>query len=486
MSPERTKLIVIGQQQRCGGSLMVRLFDGQGRIFVHPHENYSGRPYKYYLPDFDVEAQPQVIWASICEPNMEIISGSHVVEGRYRLDYDFVKHRRLFLDAFPPTRGYQEIFYHYLDTMAQAINAYGHTEALEGYLYFAPRQALYAEEILRAFTGSHVVQIVRNPLGFYNSVKSHNRFYDILSAKFIWRLFYFNALFHAGRKTANFHPVIFEDLLAEPENNLRGLCAGLGIDYNDKMLTPTFGGKEWSGDSHFQKWKGIDRKAVNHYQKYLSEEEKGFLAEDMSLYNALKESWTCGGIKQLPDLKEVGRGLEIFDKFIGLYKKEKPVNSKGYVFSGDAEQLYFALAGNMAYVPRAYFVLTGGEEEALLADTGEIMDRRCGSSKEMEASSDEISFMKRELLARFLISVVNVKGIGRAIAAASSVPALRVRETVDEMLEIWNKDSRGINLKMLIFLLLWAVKSLLPGLLTKVLSCGLRNIWRRSVNAGKI
>lgn len=449
------KIIVIGQQQRCGGSLMVRLFDGHDKVAVHPLENYCGRPYKYHLPMFDIKALPEKVWESIFEPSMMQMSRLKKYQG-FRFKYIFSNHKHLFLNNYPSDNAtYQSIYLHYLDSLFKSISEYSNPANPEYYLYFAPRQALYAEEILGKFEGSHVIQSIRNPLGFFNSVKFHNRFYDMDSAKFIWRLFFFNSMYCIKKRLPNYHLVIFEDMLKEPEHYLRKLCKDIDIEYNKTLLAPTFGKFKWRGDSRFRNLDDIESSVAYHYQKYLNSEEISFFEKEVLLYESLRQKIHAQQDITKWDDNEIVKELKTFTTFLSMYKREKPVNTKSYIFTPEGEKLYDSMIGgrqnHQAYV---FYVISNIEERSTLISFYE-MTNNDNSNKipPMPISKAQPKLFDADLFAQFLIGLVNIYGLKKTIIFVSEyLNSNQLSKAVDATIQLFRKDSRGISLKFLIFL----------------------------------
>ncbi len=460
-SMDSKKLIVIGQQQRCGGSLMVRLFDGHEQVAVHPHENYFGRPYKYFMPDFDSKLSPMRVWEDIYEPTMVALSMSQQGEGGYPLRYNFHTHKKIFVKEYPANPTYQNICYHYLYSLFKATSDYCNLNTAKYYLYFTPRHALYADDILRVFKGCHVIQVIRNPLGYYNSVKSHNRFCDIYSVKFIWRIFFYNVLRCTKKKLSNYHPIIFEEMLSSPENTLRGLCHDIGIVFNENLLIPTFGGIPWSGNSRFRKLRNIDSSVGKHYKKYLKSEEINYFKKEVYLYELLRENLSNKqNISCWND--EILEGLNIFETYLSMYKKEKPVNTKGYLLKHDSQKLYDLLVGdNSKQRPSLFYQVSDIEETKILVNSNEMLDIYYPRKiHPLRICKDLFKSLDANSSVQFIIGLINIYGSQIPEDLVSKyLNSTNLSKIVDEVIRLYKKDSRGISLSTLLTLCSRILKS---------------------------
>lgn len=456
------KLIVIGQQQRCGGSLLNRMFDGHSQAAVHPQENYSGRPYKYHLPLIDVNESPENVWKNILEPPMVLVSKFKNSRG-YSIKYDFNNHKHLFLENYPSADiSYQSIFLHYFDSLFKSISEYNNPLNPKYFLYFTPRQALYSEEIINIFEGSHVIQLLRNPLGFFNSVKSHNRFYDINSAKFIWRLFFFNCLYLKKKGLKNYHLIFFEDLLEQPEKCMRNLCADLDINYEKNLLIPTSGGFEWHGNSHFKKLESIDKSVKNHYKNHLNNNEITFFDKELNLFESLRERVGRDQDINSWDSEKISEGLKVFKAYLSEYKTEKPINTKAYVFHSKSLKLYDLMLGTDGKGPEStFFMITDFDERKTLVDSFEMIGQE-NSTKIPPFLLDEnaLKALNEESFSQLFLGILNIYGPKTLnLFLSKYLDQNQLSKTKDNAIQLFKRDPRGISLKSLAFLGKMALRS---------------------------
>jgi len=364
-------LIMIGQQQRCGGSLLTRLFDSHPELYTHPLENYFGRPYKYHWPVIDTSKPIDDIWRELVEyPLKHMGRKGRIHKGEhesYPFLYDSVSHKKMFLEILQGRKmGERIIIQAYFESLFESYSNYTQPQNPRFYSYFTPRQCLYAEEFFSAVPEGHIIQIVRHPAAYYNSVKSHNRYYDIQTAKFLWRLFFFQALYSNLIGWHNYHVVIFEKLVNEPEKTLRGLCANLEIRYHESLAHPTFNGKVWGGDSNFGALKGISKNVIDHYKKFLPQNEIESFAQEIQWY----EEYIAEPEIDKGFLDRFAKLIQWFQKFLAVYKREKPANTPGMIFSDP--NLYFKVLGHRNSFHMNYFRLMAEMEAKALFSEQEI------------------------------------------------------------------------------------------------------------------
>lgn len=103
-----------------------------------------------------------------------------------------------------------------------------------------PAHALHVETLCEWFPGCGVIHIVRDPR---DSVSSNVRMpwatRSVLLGARTWRLFNAGARRVAAR--GNYVRVRYEDLISEPERQLRRLCGHIGVEYDGGMREPRGG-----------------------------------------------------------------------------------------------------------------------------------------------------------------------------------------------------------------------------------------------------
>jgi len=334
-------LIVIGQQQRCGGTLLTRLFDGHRQLYVHPHECYWGRPYKYHFPNIDDSLNAEEAWNALYEPVLRYLAQDQYIrrgQQEYHFPYHFEYHRQQFVNHFDSATSMRESLALYLTTLFQSFKTEIGGEKPKYFVYFTPRQTLYTDEILQTFSRGHVINMLRHPLGFFASLKKHNRFYDKISAKFLWRIFFVYSIYKTQTHRTKFHLLIFEDFLKDPRAYMTALCDKMDLEFTEALLSPTFCGQIWNGDSSFRSLQGIDPSVADHYRGRLHQEEIAYFEDEVEMYQNYRAN---------PDGFDLDKYLktDAYLKYLDFYKAHKPFNSKGLVTTPDGINAYFDCLG---------------------------------------------------------------------------------------------------------------------------------------------
>ncbi len=163
-----------------------------------------------------------------------------------------------------------------------------------------PSYALDLEVLRRAeelFTEARYVHLLRHPYGMIRSFEEAKleqvffRHPHALErrelAELIWLVSQRNIReFLSAVPRDRQHRVRFEDLVADPEGELRGICDFLGIDYAPAMAEPyqdksrrmTDGIHSWSrmlGDVKFHQHSGVDRKTADRWREETQEDFLG-------------------------------------------------------------------------------------------------------------------------------------------------------------------------------------------------------------------
>jgi len=83
----------------------------------------------------------------------------------------------------------------------------------------------------------------------------------------------------AGSKTADWLKVVrFENLLHNPEAEMRSVCDFLGVDFHPGQLVPTKIGKAWRGNSGGKdRFQEIDATPAERWRSVLSAKELGWV-----------------------------------------------------------------------------------------------------------------------------------------------------------------------------------------------------------------
>nr|WP_202539123.1 sulfotransferase [Streptomyces sp. SID8379] len=148
----------------------------------------------------------------------------------HELGLDTAEVERRIVEA-PPTLG---------SALGEVLRAYADEHGKVRWGDKRPAYALHVPEILRLFPDAQFVHVVRDGRDCAGSLLRmpwwHSGFHEavatwaqVMDAADNWR---------AGLGSSRWHEVRFEDLVADPEARLRGICAFLGEEYVPEMSEP--------------------------------------------------------------------------------------------------------------------------------------------------------------------------------------------------------------------------------------------------------
>jgi hypothetical protein len=132
----------------------------------------------------------------------------------------------------------------------------------------------FVPHLARAFPDARFVLVVRDPRAVVASLvamaeRDPTQRAHPLSYLRHWRKqIAFGARFAADRGLApRVRTLVYERLVRDPEGELRALCAWLGIDFEEAMLAPA-----WGGNSSFGEQRGVDAAAADRWRGRLAPE----------------------------------------------------------------------------------------------------------------------------------------------------------------------------------------------------------------------
>jgi len=251
-------LIFISAMYENGGNTTHRMLDGHPELFVYPFESQVGTgfnndylasyvPIRYRWPEFPMESEPgadyEAFWDEELKTYLRAPSRSKFKD--CGLVMDEAKRKARFAEIVAQvgrTRGglVQAFFRSTFDTW-ENVNRTGRERFCVGY---NPVQVLDTEKILADFPQGHVIHVVRNPYSGY--ADQFRRPFPPPLARYAhtWSLCQTLALTYREKYPGHFHIVRFEDMVADRRKTMTTLLAGLGLEFSEKCMVPSFNGVE--------------------------------------------------------------------------------------------------------------------------------------------------------------------------------------------------------------------------------------------------
>jgi Sulfotransferase family len=258
--PVDEPLVLICQAQRSGGTLLARLFDGHPQCHAHPHELLIGHPKPHTWPKLPLDEAPEVWYAKLKEGYLSTLfkKGRRVVPlkapgEKTRGSYPFLLppafQRVLFLDEVErrtPIESAREILDAYMTSL---FNGWLDNQNLRGaekrwVVAFSPRRAWgdRRDRFFQLYPDGRLVSILRDPLSWFTSAQGRDPGADVEALLEHWKRSTREMLEAERRYWERVSIVRFERLVLDTAATMRHLADVLGIDFDERLTTPTFNG----------------------------------------------------------------------------------------------------------------------------------------------------------------------------------------------------------------------------------------------------
>jgi hypothetical protein len=251
------RLLMLGAMYENGGNTTHRLLDGHPQLHVYPFESQLGTrlvadqlasvfPVKYRWPVFALGASPEEDYAAIIDEETKVRARTPAVS-KFRdreLDLSDDERRDRFVElvaggARTRAANVEAFFRATFDVWRNAARS-GREEVYVGY---SPAIVVDAEAILEELPGAHVLHVVRNPWSAYADTKKRPVPLSLAGYMLGWALNQHYALALSRKHPDRLHVLRLEDVLADPEGVLGGLCGRLGLE-----ASPTLAAPSWNGE----------------------------------------------------------------------------------------------------------------------------------------------------------------------------------------------------------------------------------------------
>ena len=254
------RLIMLSSGFENGGNVTHRFFDGHPELYVYPFESQLGtrstcdflssiERFQYRYPEFPMHSTPEEDYEEFFDEELKTLLRT---PGRSKFKDSGVEMKeadrlRSFVEicnSRPRTRG--NIVAAFFQSTFDAWTNYKLSGSNKAYVGYSPAICLDGNKILEDFPKGHVIHIIRNPFSAYADTKK--RPFPLPMRRYVvtWNLYHHIALMHHHTSPDRFHILRYEDLVAEPEKALSGLCDKVGIAFSETMNYPSFNGRDIS------------------------------------------------------------------------------------------------------------------------------------------------------------------------------------------------------------------------------------------------
>ena len=266
LTPLDVPLVIISQVQRSGGTLLSQLFDGHPQLCAYPGELKLNFPAADSWPQLEPARGAYWNFQKLFDSNLAqrvrrgFIKGNRNPE-RFsfmlmsRLQYRLFAHM---FETAAPAKSRDVLNYHFTAFFNAWLNYQGNLKQKRLITAFAPRFAHDDTNIDRFFSDypdGRLIQIVRNPRGWYPSAKNHAKSAFVSKGpEYIlerWCSSAESMLRNRSRYDDRVIIVRFEDIVADTEVTMRALADLLGMSWAPILIEPTFNSELMRANSSF-------------------------------------------------------------------------------------------------------------------------------------------------------------------------------------------------------------------------------------------
>lgn len=270
-------LILISQIQRSGGSMILQLLDNHPEVFAYPYELILGRRLKSDWPDLDLSAGAEQWMRQLLEPWFPLMAmrgfakpgHNRLAMARLPFSIDVPGLIREFLTlARRSPRDQRALLDRYFSAFMRSWKDFEPSGRERWVAAFAPRLVMHPlgmRRYWRDYPDGHLVCCVRHPRSWLISARRHNNSYaNHETALALWQMSVEAILDQHARNPRATSVVLYEELVSEPEAEMRRLAADLGIVFRRSLLVPTFNGRPLPANSSFDvSGTGIHRESLS-------------------------------------------------------------------------------------------------------------------------------------------------------------------------------------------------------------------------------
>jgi hypothetical protein len=292
MSP----VFVVGPP-RSGTTLTARLLGGLPRLFMPGETHFLEDIHHRYGDPGDLSAHLP-----------EILARLRTLYGRFEEPEDQRRIERLCQSgalerALCGCRNHREIFDAFM--RLQAADA---GKARWGNQ--VPRDVFELDTIFRMFPDARVVACIRDPRDFLVSYRDKwtiagadgprlRRLYHPVLTSYLWKASALAIVAAKSRFGAAVHVIRYEDLVAEPDSNLRRLCSFIGEEFHPGLLDTQF-----SNSSTGARFAGISSTSAGRWRADLPAEDAYFAQK---ICGAVMQKFAYAPVKLAPDPLKTAR-----------------------------------------------------------------------------------------------------------------------------------------------------------------------------------
>lgn len=266
---------------KSGTSLLRNLLDSHPSLFAIPSESHFFQNTRHWVSyyfrrtkpahlSFDQMKEELFKWVELLNTTTEQVTDAFT-EGRWNLD---LVRETLFETKIESLKGLSDV---YVKAMYRGLFNDEMPESLN-FVEKSVENAEFALEWQKLYPNARFVHIIRNPYSNIVALRKYAGYSKRWQRKFPYlktslysmqNSYYF--LYKNQTILENYKVIRYEDLIAEPDSTMRGICDFLDIPFDKCLLQPTILGSPWEGNSTSgNKFSGISKENLERWQSEIS------------------------------------------------------------------------------------------------------------------------------------------------------------------------------------------------------------------------
>lgn len=287
--------IFISGLRKSGTSLVKNLLDNHPELFVFPPNelelfHHSDHPavVANKKQSASYKSDPKELLLKLADVRWIQQINSNTLPNDYATTVDIENFNEKISKSTP--KSYSDVYKVLFESMADSTPSF---ESDEAEVRFVSKTVLETEHfpfLKEWFPDCKFVYVLRNPYAHFVAARTSMRKLDKSEDQEINRIRYpypfigselrrMQLSYYFMKKYSriysdNFQIVVFDDLLQNPERELRRLARFLDIEYTNSMTEPTICGELWGGNSYkHANFSGIDQRPLHHWEGDISDLE---------------------------------------------------------------------------------------------------------------------------------------------------------------------------------------------------------------------
>lgn len=263
------ELVLIGQIQRSGGTLLSQLLDGHSELYNYPGELILTSPKWDWSKNlnFSTIEQNRGLKRNILTQNY-LKKNNHKVNNEVENKFIFNPfiERKIFRNL--KTNDLRLNFNAYFTAFFNSFKNYHNNKNNKKKFItaFLPRFIMIDENIdffFRIYPNGKLINVIRDPRSWLISAKKHSRNYrDTLASLDLWKKSCENSFKYKNKYLKKIILIKFDDLINNTELTMRKISLGININFEENLLLPTFNGNIINSNSSFKSVVGKVDKSV--------------------------------------------------------------------------------------------------------------------------------------------------------------------------------------------------------------------------------